>query len=158
MVRVDCEREMLPFMSMFAPDAYRDGDTVKVSGSGIVVTKDGYLLTNSHVIQGAKSLTVTLSNGRTFKAAVVAYDELTDLAVLKADVGFYALPVAPMGDSSSLASGDWVIAVGCPVGLDFTVTLGIVSSPKRSAFEVGASNLKVGDCLIQLFSIVFMHC
>ena len=140
-VRVDCEREVSPFMQLFT-DAFRDGDTIKVSGSGIVVTTDGYLLTNSHVIQGAKSLTVTLSNGRTFKAAVVSFDELTDLAVLKADVGFYSLPVAPMGDSSSLASGDWVIAVGCPVGLDFTVTLGIVSSPKRSAFEVGASNLK----------------
>ena len=136
-VRVDCERDASAFMS----NAF-EGDTVKVSGSGIVVTTDGYLLTNSHVIQGAKSLTVTLSNGRTFKAAVVSFDELTDLAVLKADVGFYSLPVAPMGDSSSLASGDWVIAVGCPVGLDFTVTLGIVSSPKRSAFEVGASNLK----------------
>ena len=140
-VRVDCEREVSPFMSLFT-DAFRDGDTIKVSGSGIVVTTDGYLLTNSHVIQGAKSLTITLSNGRTFKATVVSFDELTDLAVLKADVGFYSLPVAPMGDSSSLASGDWVIAVGCPVGLDFTVTLGIVSSPKRSAFEVGASNLK----------------
>ena len=140
-VRVDCEREVSPFMSMFS-DQYRDGDTIKVSGSGIVVTHDGYLLTNSHVIQGARSLTVTLSSGRTFKAVVVAFDELTDLAVLKADVGLSSLPVAPMGDSSKLASGDWVIAVGCPVGLDFTVTLGIVSSPKRSAFEVGAVNLK----------------
>jgi len=140
-VRVDCEREVSPFMSMFS-DQYRDGDTIKVSGSGIVVTHDGYLLTNSHVIQGARSLTVTLSSGRTFKAVVVAFDELTDLAVLKADVGLSSLPTAPMGDSSKLASGDWVIAVGCPVGLDFTVTLGIVSSPKRSAFEVGAVNLK----------------
>ena len=104
-VRVDCEREVSSFMQLFT-DAFRDGDTIKVSGSGIVVTTDGYLLTNSHVIQGAKSLTVTLSNGRTFKAAVVSFDELTDLAVLKADVGFYSLPVAPMGDSSSLASGD----------------------------------------------------
>jgi hypothetical protein len=152
-VRVDCEREISPFMSMFAPDAYRDGDTIKVSGSGIVVTANGYLMTNSHVVQGAKSLTVTLSNGRTFKAAVVAFDELTDLAVLKADVGFVSLPVAPMGDSSSLASGDWVIAVGCPVGLDFTVTLGIVSSPKRSAFEVGAVNLKVTNRMIKFASI-----
>jgi S1-C subfamily serine protease len=121
---------------------YREGDTVKVSGSGIVVASDGYLLTNAHVIQNARSITITLSSGRSFRANVVAFDELTDLAVLKANTADYSLPKAPLGDSSMLQSGDWVIAVGCPVGLDFTVTLGIVSSPKRSAFEVGAMNLK----------------
>lgn len=141
-VRVDCEREIPPLLSLFNPGAFKDGDTIKVSGSGIVVSSDGYLLTNSHVVQSAKSLTVTFSNGRTFKAVVVAFDELTDLAVLKADTGYYSLPSAPLGDSSLLQSGDWVIAVGCPVGLDFTVTLGIVSSPKRSAHEVGATNLR----------------
>jgi S1-C subfamily serine protease len=141
-VRVDCEREISPLMTLLNPEAFKDGDTIKVSGSGIVVSTDGYMLTNSHVVQQAKSLTVTLSNGRSFKAVVVAFDELTDLAVLKADVGYSSLPKAPLGDSSSLQSGDWVIAVGCPVGLDFTVTLGIVSSPKRSAHEVGAVNLR----------------
>ena len=141
-VRVDCEREISPLMTLLNPEAFKEGDTVKVSGSGIVVSTDGYMLTNSHVVQQAKSLTVTLSNGRSFKATVVAFDELTDLAVLKADVGYSTLPKAPLGDSSSLQSGDWVIAVGCPVGLDFTVTLGIVSSPKRSAHEVGAVNLR----------------
>ena len=141
-VRVDCEREIPPLLSLFNPGAFKDGDTIKVSGSGIVVSSDGYLLTNSHVVQSAKTLTVTFSNGRTFKAVVVAFDELTDLAVLKADTGYYSLPSAPLGDSSLLQSGDWVIAVGCPVGLDFTVTLGIVSSPKRSAHEVGATNLR----------------
>lgn len=141
-VRVDCEREISPLMTLLNPEAFKEGDTIKVSGSGIAVSTDGYLLTNSHVVQQAKSVTVTLSNGRSFKASVVAFDELTDLAVLKAEIGYYALPKAPLGDSSSLQSGDWVIAVGCPVGLDFTVTLGIVSSPKRSAFEVGAVNLK----------------
>jgi len=73
---------------------------------------------------------VSLANGRTYKASVVALDELTDLALIKAEVGKDELAVAPMGDSSTLQSGDWVIAVGCPVGLDFTVTLGIVSNPK----------------------------
>jgi S1-C subfamily serine protease len=141
-VRVDCEREISTLMTLLNPEAFKEGDTIKVSGSGIAVSTDGYLLTNSHVVQQAKSVTVTLSNGRSFKANVVAFDELTDLAVLKAEIGYYALPKAPLGDSSSLQSGDWVIAVGCPVGLDFTVTLGIVSSPKRSAFEVGAVNLK----------------
>lgn len=67
---------------------------------------------------------------------------MTDLAVLKAISSDYVFPKAPLGDSSTLQSGDWVIAVGCPVGLDFTVTLGIVSSPKRSAYEIGAPHLK----------------
>lgn len=142
-VRIDCEREIPPFMSLFGGgENFREGDTIKVSGSGIVVSSDGFLLTNAHVVEQAKKVTITLSNGRSFKAHVVASDELTDLAVLKATVGTETLPKAPMGDSSNLHSGDWVIAVGCPVGLDFTVTLGIVSSPKRSAYEVGAPHLK----------------
>ena len=90
-------------------------------------------------------MTITLSNGRSFKARVVASDEFTDLAVIKVDVEKEyncQLVKAPIGDSSSLQAGDWVIAVGCPVGLDFTVTLGVVSSPRRSANEVGAPHLK----------------
>lgn len=140
-VRIDCEREIPPYMSMFSENL-REGETVKISGSGIVVSSDGYLLTNAHVVEGSKKVTVTLSNGRTFKAQVIASDELTDLAVLKASVGDENMSKAPLGDSATLHSGDWVIAVGCPVGLDFTVTLGIVSSPKRSAYEVGAPHLK----------------
>jgi len=141
-VKIDCEREVPQFMSIFA-DSFRDGDTIKVSGSGILVSKDGYLITNAHVVEQAKKVTITLSNGRSFKAQVIAFDELTDLAVLKAvSSQDYEFPKAPLGDSSTLQSGDWVIAVGCPVGLDFTVTLGIVSSPKRSAYEIGAPHLK----------------
>jgi len=144
-VRIDCERDIPQMVTMFAPDNFREGDTMKVSGSGFVVTQDGFILTNAHVVEGAKKTTISLSNGRSFKAVVVALDELTDLAVLKADVSpadSKYLTIAPLGDSSKLQSGDWVIAVGCPVGLDFTVTLGIVSSPKRSAVEVGATHLK----------------
>lgn len=140
-VKIDCEREVPQFMSIFA-DSFRDGDTIKVSGSGILVSSDGYLITNAHVVEQAKKVTITLSNGRSFKAQVIAFDELTDLAVLKATTSDYVFPKAPLGDSSTLQSGDWVIAVGCPVGLDFTVTLGIVSSPKRSAYEIGAPHLK----------------
>lgn len=136
-VRIDCEREVPQMMGLFT-----DIDTVKVSGSGFVCADDGYMLTNAHVVEGSRKITVSLSSGRTYKAEIIAFDELTDLALLKADTGKDRLPVAPMGDSSSLTSGDWVIAVGCPVGLDFTVTLGIVSNPKRSAFEVGAPHMK----------------
>jgi len=145
-VRIDCEREMPSMVSMFAPEgSFREGEVMKVSGSGFVASSDGYILTNSHVVEGSKKTTITTVNGRSFKATIVAFDELTDLAVLKADIPKEEealLLKAPLGDSGRLQSGDWVIAVGCPVGLDFTVTLGIVSSPKRSASEVGAKHLK----------------
>lgn len=143
-VRIDCDREVSPLMSLFS-DTFKEGDVVKVSGTGIIASSDGYILTNAHVVDQAKRVSITLSNGRTFKATVIAQDELTDLAVIKVDVGGEygcALTRAPLGDSDSLHAGDWVIAVGCPVGLDFTVTLGVVSSPKRSAAEVGAPQLK----------------
>ena len=142
-VRVDCEREVTSIMSVLSPETNsREGDVIKVAGSGFVVSSDGYILTNAHVVNQAKKITITLSNGRTFKATMVSCDELTDIAVLKADCGNIRLREAPLGDSSKLHSGDWLIAVGCPVGLDFTVTLGIVSSPKRSAAEVGVPHLK----------------
>ena len=140
-VRIDCEREMPPMMSMFG-DQFKEGETIRISGSGFVVTKDGYILTNAHVVDKTKKITITLSNGRVYKTKLVAVDELSDLAVIKADIGSEELKPAPLGDSSKLQSGEWVIAVGCPVGLDFTVTLGIVSNPKRSANEVGAPNMK----------------
>ena len=136
-VRIDAERDIPQMLGLFA-----DEGTIKVSGSGFVVSQDGYILTNAHVVEGTKRITVSLANGRTYKAELVSFDELTDLALLKASTARDPMPVAPMGDSSKLQSGDWVIAVGCPVGLDFTVTLGIVSNPKRSAFEVGAPHMK----------------
>lgn len=143
-VRIDCDREISPMLSMFS-DGFREGDIMKVSGTGIITSTDGYIITNAHVVEQAKRVTVTLSNGRTFKATVIGSDEFTDLAIIKIDpsgLNGCSLTPAPIGDSSALHAGDWVIAVGCPVGLDFTVTLGVVSSPKRSAAEVGAPHLK----------------
>jgi len=84
-VRIDCEREVSPLMSIFS-DTLKEGDVVKVSGTGIIASVDGYILTNAHVVDQAKRVTITLSNGRSFKASVVASDEFTDLAVIKADV------------------------------------------------------------------------
>lgn len=143
-VRIDCEREISPMMAFFS-DQFQEGTLVKVSGSGIIIEEDGSILTNAHVVNQAKKLTVTLSNGRTLKANVIALDEFTDLAVLKIDTSkFQNIPIkkATLGDSSKVTTGDWSIAVGCPVGLDFTVTVGVVSHPQRSAFEIGATHLK----------------
>jgi S1-C subfamily serine protease len=139
--RIDCEKEIPPMLAMFN-DNYKEGDLIKISGTGVVVSSDGFVLTNAHVVDGSKKIVVTLANGRAYKATLISSDELTDLAVLRADVGTDSLQKAPIGDSSILVSGDWVIAVGCPVGLDFTVTLGVVSNPKRSAAEVGAPHMR----------------
>jgi S1-C subfamily serine protease len=124
-VRIDCERDVPYIANLFVPEgSQKEAEVMKVSGSGFVFTVDGYLLTNAHVVNQARKITVTLSSGRTFRANMVACDEFTDLAVLKADTDGIKLKPAPLGDSSKLHSGDWLIAVGCPVGLDFTVTLG----------------------------------
>src|SRR5437762_3435199 len=85
-VRINCDREIDSMMAAFSPDRFRDGDVFKVAGSGLIVSGDGCVVTNEHVVNSAKRITVTLSNGRTFKAKVVESDELTDLAVIKADI------------------------------------------------------------------------
>lgn len=143
-VRIDCEREIPSLQAMLAP-GNRPGremtETVKVSGSGFIVSRDGYILTNAHVVENAKSTVISLANGRSYKAEVVGSDILTDLAVCRISAN-NDLKVAMLGDSSALSSGDWCIAVGCPVGLDFSCSLGIVSSPLRSASEVGTNLLK----------------
>lgn len=106
-------------------------------GSGFITSKDGLVITNAHVVKGAEKVTVTLTDGRSFVGVVKGTDELLDLAVVKIDAQGKALPVAPLGVSADLQVGDWVIAVGNPVGLDNTVTVGIVSSLNRSSAEVG---------------------
>ncbi|CAM9987141.1 unnamed protein product, partial [Ectocarpus fasciculatus] len=117
-------------------------------GSGLIFSsEDGLVLTNAHVVAGARKVTVTLTDGRKFLAEVKGSDALSDLAVLKIDrdasLGQTPLPEVTLGDSQELQVGDWVIAVGNPVGLDSTVTLGIVSSMKRSSEEVGFPDRKV---------------
>lgn len=108
-VRIDCERDVSQLMSLFS-DQYRDLESIKVSGTGIIASTDGYILTNAHVVEQAKKVTITLSNDRTFKATVISSDEYTDLAVLKSEVSKDCnLIKAPMGNSDALHSGDWVI-------------------------------------------------
>ncbi len=104
-------------------------------GSGFIVDSEGIILTNAHVVIGADKVTVKLRDGRIFKGEVRGVDEPSDLAVVK--IEGENLPVAPLGDSSELQVGDWAIAVGNPLGLDNTVTLGIISTLNRSSAQVG---------------------
>ena len=95
-------------------------------------------MTNAHVVNKANKVTVTLTDGRTFEGTVKGSDDFLDLAVIKINPPKgKALPTAPLGRSEDLQVGDWVVAIGNAVGLDSTVTLGIVSSLSRSAAEVG---------------------
>ncbi len=98
-------------------------------GSGVIVTPDGYVLTNNHVIDGAKTVTITLPDKREFKGRIVGSDPKSDIAVVKIDA--QNLPSVPWGDSSRLQVGEYVLAVGNPFGLNSTVTLGIVSALGR---------------------------
>ena len=98
-------------------------------GSGVIVTPDGYVLTNNHVIAGAKTVTVTLPDKREFKGRIVGSDPKSDIAVVKIDGT--QLPTVTWGDSSRLQVGEYVLAVGNPFGLNSTVTLGIVSALGR---------------------------
>lgn len=99
------------------------------SGSGIIISEDGYILTNNHVVEKATKVTVNLADKRTFNAEVVGTDPLTDLAVIKIDAK--GLTVAYLGDSDNLKVGQWVMAIGNPLSLSSTVTAGIVSAIGR---------------------------
>lgn len=105
-------------------------------GSGFIVDSSGIILTNAHVVSGADKVTVTLRDGRTFDGEVRGIDEPSDLAVVKIEGG-EDLPVAALGQSEKVQVGDWAIAVGNPLGLNNTVTLGIVSTLNRSSAQVG---------------------
>ncbi len=100
------------------------------SGSGVIVSADGYIVTNNHVINNASEVEVTLNDKRTFKAEIVGVDASTDIALLKIEAN--DLPVLPLGDSDRLKVGEWVLAVGNPFNLTSTVTAGIVSAKARN--------------------------
>lgn len=104
-------------------------------GSGFIISKDGFILTNNHVVEGADTIKVTLSDDRDFDAKVIGTDPQTDVALLKIEDP-KNLPVLPLGDSSNLEAGEWVIAIGNPFGLSQTVTVGVVSATGRSSVGI----------------------
>ncbi|HEX3176422.1 MAG TPA: trypsin-like peptidase domain-containing protein [Methylomirabilota bacterium] len=101
-----------------------------VVGSGVIIDKDGQILTNAHVVDGAASLSVTLDSGNRVTARIVGLDPVLDVALLRVDPG-NPLPVARLGDSAGIRVGDEVVAIGNPIGLDQTMTRGIVSAMNR---------------------------
>jgi serine protease Do len=120
---------MEDFFKQFDPRQQQQ-QPMEGSGSGFLVTQDGYILTNNHVVADADKLTVTLLDKRVFKAKVIGRDPTTDVAVIKIDgTGF---PTIGFGDDDKARVGEWVLAIGNPLGLDFTVTAGIISAKGRS--------------------------
>ncbi|MFM6009995.1 MAG: HhoA/HhoB/HtrA family serine endopeptidase [Dolichospermum sp.] len=111
------------------------------SGSGFIINSSGQILTNSHVVDGADLVTVTLKDGRTFKGKVLGEDAVTDVAVIKIDAN--KLPTIALGKSDILQPGEAVIAIGNPLGLNNTVTSGIISATDRSSSDIGASDKRV---------------
>ncbi|MEB3150252.1 MAG: HhoA/HhoB/HtrA family serine endopeptidase [Sphaerospermopsis sp.] len=153
-VRIDTEKTITrpvdpiledPFLRRFFGDGFPQmspTEQLRGLGSGFILDKSGIILTNAHVVDQADKVTVRLKDGRTYEGKVKGIDEVTDLAVVKINAGS-DLPIAPLGSSSSVQVGDWAIAVGNPLGFDNTVTLGIVSTLKRSSAQVGISDKRL---------------
>ena len=128
-VRIDTTKRVInPLGGLFGR-----GPTIQQQqgqGSGFITRSDGVILTNAHVVDGASDVSVTLPDGRSFSGKVLGSDPLTDVAVVK--VVASKLPVAPLGDSGRVRPGEWAIAIGNPLGLDNTVTAGIISAIQRT--------------------------
>ena len=117
------------FFRRFAPPVPREFESRSL-GSGFIISSDGYILTNSHVVEAADEVTVKLTDKREFKAKVIGSDRRTDVALLKIEAT--GLPKVTMGDPAKLKVGEWVVAIGSPFGFENSVTAGIVSAKGRS--------------------------
>ena len=133
------EQQMIdPFEFFFGGDprgSRQHSEPVVGYGSGVIISNDGYIMTNNHVIDGGDELSVTLHDNRTFKAKLVGADPSSDIALIK--VEGKDLPTIPFGNSDNLRLGEWVLAVGNPFNLNSTVTAGIVSAKSRSTASTG---------------------
>ena len=133
-----------PFFRFFFGDEYSmpQQREAKGSGSGVIIRKDGYIVTNNHVVDGATKISVTLNNNQQYEATVIGTDPATDVAIIKVDAD--NLPTIPLGDSDKLRLGEWVLAIGSPldVQLRSTITAGIVSAKGRSMPD-GSGEFKI---------------
>ncbi len=151
-VRIDATRKVAAdvpdafnnplFRRFFGEEAPAPQERVeRGTGSGFILSADGRLLTNAHVVAGTDTVEVTLKDGRTFTGKVLGADSVTDVAVVKIDAT--NLPTVVLGSSSNLIPGQWAIAIGNPLGLDNTVTAGIISATGRSSSQVGVPDKRV---------------
>ena len=120
-----------PFGDFFSGPRVQNVPEQRASGSGALISDDGYIVTNNHVVEGADEVNVTLSNKKSYKGTIVGTDPSSDLAVVKIDAG-KNLPYMVYGNSDDVKLGQWVLAIGYPLSLDVTVTAGIVSAKARS--------------------------
>lgn len=127
---IDGSDPMHEFFRRFGVPSPQERGPARGMGSGFIVSPDGLILTNAHVVDGADEVTVKLTDKREFKARVVGLDKLTDIAVLRIDAN--NLPVVRLGDPTQARVGEWVLAIGSPFGFENTVTAGIVSAKSRS--------------------------
>ncbi len=137
-------RESVVYLAVTAPGAPRGDDYPTETGSGVILSPDGYLLTNAHVVRAAGRVTATLADRREFDAEVVGTDPTTDLAVLRLLGAGRDLPVARLGDSDDVEIGEGVVVVGSPLRLQSTVTFGIVSALGRQV-EIIDSEFRIED-------------
>ncbi|MEI6190415.1 MAG: trypsin-like peptidase domain-containing protein [Chitinophagia bacterium] len=119
----------------------------RASGSGVLITADGYIVTNNHVVNGADEINVTLTNKKSYKAKVIGTDASSDLAVIKIDAE--ALPYIVYGNSDEIKLGQWVLAIGYPLNLDVTITAGIISAKNRNININGRQSDKPVETFLQ---------
>ncbi|BAQ60700.1 HtrA protease [Geminocystis sp. NIES-3708] len=149
-VRIDATRQVSldiptnfdhPLFRHFFSEQIPEEHTEKGTGSGFILKEDGLIVTNAHVVEGAKVVSVVLKNGQSYEGKVLGVDPMTDVAIVK--ITAQNLPTVTLGNSKKLIPGEWAIAIGNPLGLDNTVTVGIISALGRSSTEVGVPDKRV---------------
>jgi S1-C subfamily serine protease len=130
-----------PLVKKFLGDLASEERVEKGTGSGFILSADGKIVTNAHVVEGVDRVKVTLKSGKVLEGKVIGVDKVTDVAVVK--VQAQNLPTVTLGNSDKLVQGEWAIAIGNPLGLDNTVTVGIISATGRSSSQVGIPDKRV---------------
>lgn len=130
-----------PLFKHFFSDEIPESRIERGTGSGFIIEEDGLIVTNAHVVEGTKIVSVVLKDGQTYEGEVLGTDSVTDVAVVK--IPATNLPTVTLGAAENLIPGEWAIAIGNPLGLDNTVTVGIISALGRSSSEVGVPDKRV---------------